>query len=176
VENRKSFTDILRGDNQHDDIDAIWDSAEATPDYAPLPKGEYVARVEHGEIHTARSGTKGYKVTFVVIEGEHTGRKLWRDHWLTDKTKDRSKGELNKLGISTSAHLHRPLPRGIVCRLSVVLRRNDDGAEFNEVKSFAVLRIETPTPDPFAPVDELPAEPPVETQDSAQGDAQEGAA
>ncbi|MBX7071956.1 MAG: DUF669 domain-containing protein [Pirellulales bacterium] len=176
MDERKSFRDILNGQNQHDDIDAIWDSAEATPDYAPLPKGEYVARVEHGGIHVARSGTKGYKVTFVVVEGEHAGRKLWRDHWLTRGTKDRTKGELNKLGIITAAHLRRSPPKGIICRLRVVLHRTDDGAEFNEVKSCEVLRIETPAPDPFAPPAELPADTPVETPDSAQGDAQEGEA
>jgi hypothetical protein len=172
---RKSLSDILRGD-QADALAAAWDSTEAAADHKPLPKGEFVARVERGELASAKSGTPGYKLCFQVIEGEHAGRRAWHDCWLTPAAMPMTKRDLAKLGIVEHKQLAQPLPQGIVCRLRVTLRRNDDGAEYNRVESFDVLRVETPASDPFAPPAELPAETPVETPDSAQGDAQEGAA
>jgi hypothetical protein len=48
------------------------------------------------------------------------------------------------------------LPRGIRCSCKVVLRRGDDGAEFNKVRTFAVVGIDEPEADAFAPPDEPP--------------------
>ena len=43
------------------------------------------------------------------------------------------------------------MPPGIVCKIRVVVRRDDDSAVFNAVRTFDVLRIEEVPPEPFAP-------------------------
>ena len=70
-----------------------------------------------------------------------------------------AKRDLAKIGIATTEQLERPLPAGIVVAARVALRKDDDGAEFNRVTRFDVVAVETPAPDPFAPVLDDAAEP-----------------
>lgn len=147
---RKSLSDILRaGDREK--LASAWNNTEAAQDLAPLPPGDYLATIEAGEPFTAKTGTGGYKLAFRIVEGEHTGRRFWHDVWLTEAALSMTKRDLAKIGVTSLDQLERPLPPGIVCTVKLVLRRDDDGAEFNRVKRFDVLRIESPTPDPFAP-------------------------
>jgi hypothetical protein len=62
-----------------------------------------------------------------------------------------AKRDLGKLGVTSLEQLERPLPPGIRCRVKLALRRDDDGTEFNRVKSFEVVGIDTPAQDAFAP-------------------------
>jgi hypothetical protein len=64
-----------------------------------------------------------------------------------------AKRDLSKLGVTSLEQLERPLPPGIRCRVKVVLRKADDGTEYNKVQSFAVVGIDTPTADAFAPAE-----------------------
>jgi hypothetical protein len=78
---RKSLSDILReGDRQS--LSRAWGETKAAEDFAPLPTGEYVARIVGGELFTAKTGTAGYKLAFRVLEGDHQGRQFWHDIWL----------------------------------------------------------------------------------------------
>lgn len=95
--------------------------------------------------------TGGYKLGFRVVEGEHTGRRFWCDIWLTPAAVAMAKRDLSKIGVTSLEQLERPLPQGIVCAVNLSLRRDDDGAKYNRVKRFELLRIEPPKPDPFAP-------------------------
>lgn len=147
---RKLLSDILR-DGQRQTLVNAWDSTAAAQDLAPLPAGDYTAAIESGELFTAKRGTAGYKLTFRICEGEYTGRKCWLDTWLTQAALSLAKRDLGKIGISCLGQLERPLPSGIVCAVKLVLRRDDDGTEFNKVKSFTVLRVDAPASDPFAP-------------------------
>lgn len=148
---RKSLTDILRAGDQQK-LASAWNSTEAAEDFKPLPAGDYVATVESGELFNAKTkGTGGYKLAFRVVEGEHAGRRFWHDIWLTEAALAMAKRDLGKLGVDSLDQLERPLPQGIVCSVKLVLRRDDDGAEYNRVKRFEVLRIEKPEADPFAP-------------------------
>jgi len=101
-------------------------------------------------------GTPGAKLTFRVCEGEYTGRQFWHDIWLTEAALPMAKRDLAKLGVVSLDQLERPLPRGIRCLCKLVLRRGDDGAEFNKLRSFAVVGIDPPEADAFAPTDEPP--------------------
>jgi hypothetical protein len=57
---------------------------KAAENFAPLPSGEYVARIVGGELFTSKSkGTAGYKLAFRVLEGDYQGRQFWHDGWLT---------------------------------------------------------------------------------------------
>ncbi|HUY93330.1 MAG TPA: DUF669 domain-containing protein [Pirellulales bacterium] len=148
---RKSLSDILKNGQQQKLADA-WGNTEAAEDFKPLPVGDYIATIEAGELFNAKTkNTAGYKLAFRVVEGEHTGRRFWHDVWLTEAALAMAKRDLLKIGVTSLAQLERPLPQGIVCAVKLVLRRDDDGAEFNRVKRFDVLRVETPKADPFAP-------------------------
>jgi hypothetical protein len=98
-------------------------------------------------------GTAGYKLAFRVLEGDHQGRQFWHDVWLTPAALPMAKRDLTKLGVTALEQLERPLPPGIRCRVKLALRRDDDGAEYNRVKTFAVEGIDPPEVDPFAPKD-----------------------
>lgn len=158
---RRKLTEILHDDDRRE-LEKAWSESEAAKDLLPLPKGDYIARIIDGRTDTARTGTAGYKLKFRVLEGAHAGRLFWHDVWLTALALPMTKRDLGKLGIKSLEQLEKPLPHGIRCRVKLALRREEDGTEYNRVRSFEVIGIDPPDePDAFAP-----AAPP-ETPDGA---------
>lgn len=154
------LSDILQS-GQADAIRDAWDSTEAAGELAPLPTGEYQAHIIDGRLERSRTNaTPGYKLTFCVCEGEYTGRQFWHDLWLTPAALPMTKRDLAKIGVASLSQLESPLPRGIRCLCKLVLRRGDDGAEFNKLRAFFVLGIDEPERDAFAPDDGTPPGPP----------------
>ena len=154
---RKPLTGILPGGSGgNDDIFDRFDTTEAADDFGPIPKGVYVALAVCGKIDKARTGTDCYKVEFRVIEGgEYIGRRLWWDKYLTEAAMPYTKRDLAKLGIDSKEKLRRPFPANkMVCKLTVTLRKDDDGTERNEIKNLELIRVQEPTADPFAPPDD----------------------
>jgi hypothetical protein len=144
------LSDILNGSSGN--FDDIWDKTEAAGDFGSVPRGEYIAHATAGELESSRlKGTPGYKIEFTIVEGDHTGRKLWHDCWLTAAALPQTKRDLAKLGITMPSQMERPLPRWFRCKLTVVLRKDDDGIERNKIRSFEVIGIDKPEADPFAP-------------------------
>ena len=144
------LSDILNGSGG--DFNDRWNTTEAAGDFGAVPRGEYVCHVTKGELESSRTNrTPGYKIEFTILEGEFKGRKLWLDCWLTPAALAQSKRDLRKLGITSPAMMERPLPRGIRCRVTVVVRQDDDGIERNRVRSFEVVGIDKPVVDEFAP-------------------------
>ena len=154
------LSDILRNGDA-DRLRQSWDATQAAGELEPLPPGEYTAHIIAGTLETGKTkGTPGYKLTFRVCEGEYTGRQFWHDVWLTEAALPMAKRDFAKLGVTSLDQLENPLPRGIRCRCKLVLRRGDDGAEFNQVRTFFVVGIDPPEADAFAPVDDgTPGEP-----------------
>jgi hypothetical protein len=111
---------------------------------------------------TSSKGTPGVKLTFTVVEGEHKGRKLWFDVWLTDAAAAQARRDLAKLGIASKAQLEKPLPtdKRIRCELRVVIRTSDAGDTFNVVRGFDVVGVDDIPADPFAPAFPLPPDRP----------------
>ena len=149
---RRRLSDIL-GLSQQDALARAWQTAKPAQDRGPLPSGAYEASIIDGQLFTSSRGTAGYKVTFEVCRGEYAGRRIWHDLWLTAAAIAMTKRDLQKLGVTTLEQLERPLPRGIRCRIKVVVRQNDRGEHFNVVRDFDVIAVETPQADPFAPTD-----------------------
>ena len=89
---RPRLTDILNGGASN--FKSLWDKTEAAQDVASLPRGTYVAHVVSGELSKAQTGTPGYKLTFKIIEGEHAGRQVWHDLWLTKLAMPMTKRDL----------------------------------------------------------------------------------
>jgi hypothetical protein len=137
---RKRLSDLFVGGAEK--MADAWDKTAPAEGFKPLPPGEYDATIIQGELFTARTGTPGYKLTFEVSGGEHAGRRFWCDLWLTDRAIRFTKGELLKLGITKFEQLDRPLPARFLCKAKLALRQNDDGTEWNRVRSFEVLRAE----------------------------------
>ncbi len=148
--NSRRLTDILQGGDR-DRLAQAWGQTQAATDFAPLPAGTYIARIVCGELSTAKSGTPGYKLAFRVLEGEYEGRQFWHDVWLTAAALPMAKRDLGKLGITSLEQLERPLPPGIRAKCKVALRKDDDGTEYNRVRSFEVLGIDPVDDDDFAP-------------------------
>jgi len=152
---RKRLQDILSPPERGAIRDA-WNSASAAPDFAPLPAGNYECHVHSVKLFTARTGTPGVKVRFDVCEGEHAGRALFLDCWLTPAAMPRTKRDCQKLGFDSFEQLEaaRSPSRRFRCKVRVALRRDDAGNEFNRVIHFDVLRVDEPERDPFAPIDD----------------------
>ncbi len=135
----KSLADSIRqscGDTQS--LESAWNETEAAADFEPLPAGEYIGYVSGGELGESRNGTPRYRVKFTVHEGEHVGRVLTHDSWLTGKALPLAKRDLGKLGISSVADLHRPLAQPVRVRAKVALRTDDDGTRYNRIRGFDV--------------------------------------
>jgi hypothetical protein len=150
---RLKLTDILNGAGGN--FKDTWNSTEAAGDNGPLPPGEYLAHIASGELEKAKTkGTPGYKLVFEIIEGEHTGRRLYHDIWLTPAALPMAKRDLARIGITDPEQMERPIPRGIRCRLTVVQRKSEEGVPYNEVRRFEFVCIDAPPPNPFPPTAE----------------------
>lgn len=149
---KRKLRDILAGNT--DDIRRQWDQTEAAAEYGPLPGGTYEAHVDRIELHNAKTGTPGAKLVFKVADGEHAGRLIWHDCWITPAALPQTKRDLAKLGIMSMDQLEsKTIPPGrIRCAVRLALRTEDDGTQRNRVIRFDVLRVDDPPPpDPFAP-------------------------
>ncbi len=147
---RKKLSDILLN-SERDRIAGIWANAKPAADLKPIPPGEYRCRVMEGALFNAKGGTPGYKLTLEVREGEHAGRRLWHDIWLSEAAISLAKRDLGKLGVTSLEQLERPLPEGIIVVAKVALRRGDSGEEFNRITRFEVIAVEPPSPEPYTP-------------------------
>ena len=173
---RRKLSDILHGSDR-DRIQSAWDSTEAAEEFKPLPSGEYNAEIERGELfNTKTKGTAGYKLTFKVLDGDYAGRKFWHELWLTEAALPMTKRDLAKLGVESLDQLELPLPLGIRCLVRLVLRTDDDGNEFNRVRTLTVTGIEPPEDDPYAPATTPTVTPPTDDQGAAQIEPAGGAA
>jgi len=140
---RKKLSDILRVNNDCDNLKKVWDQTEAAAEFAPLPSGEYTFRILSGELFTSKQrSTPGYKLTLEVTEGEHEGRRVWCDFWLTPAALPMTKRGLAKIGVKNLEQLEQPLPAGILIRGKLALRRDDDGNESNQLRRFECIGIE----------------------------------
>ena len=143
----------------NDDIFDKFDKATAADDLGPLPRGIYVVKATKGEITTAKTGNRGYTVEFLVLDGDHSGRRLWKTWYFTEAAMEYTKRDLQKFGLYSKAEINAPFPANrLVFKVTVVVRKDDDGFERNEVKKIEFLRREEPATDPFAPLPEVSAQ------------------
>ena len=148
--------DFFPDDSGNDEsFKKLWDSTEAAGDLKPLPKDKYCCLLVSGEQQISRKGTRGYKITFRVIDGEFSGRLVWDDVWFTNAALPMAKRKLARLGITTSEQVYQPVPPGIRCTVHVVVSQKDDGRVDNDVTNFEVTGHDEPEVNPFAPEQEV---------------------
>lgn len=158
------FTSIVNGDGGNlDNIFDDWDKVQSADDFGtPLPAGKYVCVWKKGELTTSKKGTVSYKLTLEIETGEHAGRKVWNDIWLTPASRHIAKRDLEKLGITNPREqLSQPIPKWLRLQVQIGLQADDSGVERNSVLNFKVLEKFELEADPFAPQDE-PATPAVD--------------
>lgn len=114
-----------------------------------IPPGDYLCRLEAGELTTTKAGKRAYRIRFTVVEPvTHAGFALWRWFTFADAASaNRAKAALAPLGITNSADLRRvPFPeagRTILCRTLVGIQKDDPTR--NDVIRFTVERDERGT-------------------------------
>lgn len=111
-----------------------------------LPVGEYVCKLESGELVTTSTQKQAYRLRFSVLEpAAYAALAVWKYLVLNDAANaNRAKAALAPLGVRTSADLKRaPFPeanRQIICRVTVGVQKNDSTR--NDVLKFTVERDE----------------------------------
>ena len=122
-----------------------FDSAEAAPEFTPLPGGIYSARILRGECCTTRAGGDAYRIRFEVTEGEQKGKTTIRTWTFSPKALAYTKRDLAHFGLTTTAMLLSSFPdagRDYHVRLTVALQRGDDGTERNDIKRIDLVRVD----------------------------------
>jgi Protein of unknown function (DUF669) len=125
-------------------LDAF-DTAEAAPEFEPIPPGIYAARVVRGEFCSTKAGADAYRLRFEVTEGEHAGRTIVRTWTFGPKALPYTKRDLAPFGLTSSAALLAPFPpfgKDYRVRLVVALQRGNDGIERNDIKRIDALRVD----------------------------------
>jgi hypothetical protein len=133
---KRSLLESIRhasGETQPQSWADAWDTTEAAGLYAPLPSGKYAALAKSGELGENRKGTPRYRVEFELLEGEHAGRRLGHEFYLTPAALPLSKRDLALLGIERPEQMGQSL-RPVRMVLRVALRVDDDGTEYNLVR------------------------------------------
>jgi len=150
-------------------IEDLFNSIKPAGDYTPIPTGTYEAEAIQGTKTESSKGTPCYKVIWRIEGGEHDGRRVFQDFWLTDRALPITRRDLAKLGITTGEQLNRSVAEGIVCKICIVKKRRDSGAEYNEVRSIEYLRTKV---NPFIPEPPKPQPPQTTyTPEGASSDA-----
>ncbi len=121
-----------------------FDTAEAAPEFSPLPPGVYTARVLSGGFTTTRKGDDAFRMWFEITAGEQTGKTLVRTYTFGPNAIAYSKRDLADFGLTTTEQLLSPFPepgKEYRVRLVVALKTGDDGREFNDIKRTEVLEV-----------------------------------
>lgn len=150
---RKKLSDVLK------DLGGFRQSWQETKPAAdldtPIPAGTYTCSLTAGEVFQARTGTPGYKVTLRVAEGPHAGRLVFHDFYLTPAALPYTLRDLARIGITDPAQLDAQLPAGLVVKARIVVRKQNDGSERNELRSWELVAVNAPaeagTPTPTMP-------------------------
>src|SRR5262245_28365800 len=143
MEPRKRLSEIV----QHlAALKSAWASTKPAADLAPLPPGPYTCSLDDIRPDASRSGTPRLKITLTVKDGEHAGRRVFHDAYLSVAAIPFTLRLLGKVGLDDLDLIDRGIPPGIVVRAKVVQRSRDDGETFNEVRDWSLVAVESPPP------------------------------
>jgi len=147
-DSQRRLSDIISGQTR-EELARRFEEAEAAPEFAPVPSGEYEVDLVSGELCRSLNGTTGYNCSFQVSSGEHAGRRIWHTFWLSEAALPFSKRDLAKLGIYKLEQCEKPVPPGIFCKVKVVIRVDDEGTQRNRVTHIEAGGVrKDPTGDP----------------------------
>lgn len=111
-------------------------------DFSPLPDGPYVAEIESVEPGVSGQNSKNPGAPklvwkFVVIDGPHTGRVLFRHSPTTGKGAGLTKDVLRAIGVPglDSANIVFKMSSAVGQKVVLDVTRQKDNENFNEIKS-----------------------------------------
>lgn len=118
--------------------------------FDPIPAGNYVLKATEAEDKQTKAGTGSYlAVTFVVVEGEFKGRKVWMNfntHNPSEKAQNIGRQQLvswataaGKANASDSDHL---IDRKFTCTLDI--EKQEGYSARNNIKAFLFEAAESP--------------------------------
>lgn len=131
---------------------------EPSTGFSPIPAGKYVAVITDDEMRDTRNGRGRYlQLTFEIIEGEYSGRKLWTRLNLENENMDAVKiaradlsaicRAVGVMQLQDTVQLHN-LPLTITVRL----KKNKDTDEMqNEIKNYESKQAYNPAASASAP-------------------------
>lgn len=128
----KKLIEILDSETRNE-LSRQFEETEAALEFEPLPRGDYDVNVVHGEVCVSERNTPGYTVALEVNDGPYCGRRIWHTFWLSEAALRYSKRDMAKLGITKLEQCEQPVPPGLFCRVSVVVRMDDRGLQRNSV-------------------------------------------
>lgn len=91
------------------DMDELWGGTNAADDkgFEPLPTGKYKAICNSARLDQNDNGKHLIKYEFTVLSGDHEGRKVWNNSYLTPKALPYAKRDLQSLGVNTDVPFSR---------------------------------------------------------------------
>ena len=134
--------------------DHEFDGAVQGGGFTPLPDGEYIAQITASERRTLKSGTETLALTWQIIDGEYTSRKVFEDLFIYDPTRPKQLAfnrqkiffitkACGRDQISDTVELHNK-----PCRITV-RRREYNGRVSNEISAYRPIeRITETQPQP----------------------------
>ena len=128
--------DNVFGSDQAAELEHLFESTEAAQDRSdPIPRGRYELALEGADFgKSQQKGTPCIVLVLMVTSGDHEGRKIWHQLWLTENAMAWTKRDLAKFGINHLSDMNNgSLPRGAVVKADVVVKQNDDGKQWNEI-------------------------------------------
>ena len=109
------------------EFDEAYEAAEAV-DTSEVPDGRYIVEVQSATVTTGQSGDSLLKWDLLIIEGEHSGRHLFKNSVITNASLPYIKGELDILGIDPQpfSALAEYIKDAVGARLEVAKRLRGD--------------------------------------------------
>jgi hypothetical protein len=147
--------------NEGDDL-SRFDSAEAgdlsafdaATGETHIPAGWYLCSVACGEVVTTKKGKAAYRLVFDVVDGPHSGYRLWRYYTFdSPAAANRAKAALAPFGLATSVDLRKPFPgpnRVITLQVLVTAQERPGYGTTNDVERFTIVSDQTSAPNPNA--------------------------
>jgi hypothetical protein len=136
---KKKLSDIVKNMAE---LKQQWANTKPAADTSkPVPPAEYVCDLTDGTAFETKNLTPGIKITLKVKEGEYAGRLVWHDFYLSTKALPFTMRAFEKIGITDLEQIDDGLPKGLVVKAKIVVKKRDDGSEFNEVRSWELVAV-----------------------------------
>lgn len=109
-------------------INIDFSKIEDHEEFTPLPEGTYRCRLDNVEEASTKNGDEMWRLRFSVVEGDHTGRRIFDNMVFSDAAVKRAKLICSHLGVDVSGEvaLTPDMIIGRECEISVQVEEYQD--------------------------------------------------